>query len=232
MSFYYSRTITITIIASISSLVLVSILNDYCIVAQLAISNWASAQATWALFQNNSDQNQNTTGLCSYRTKSNSKFPFNNYAGVNTIFYANSEACGACYEVKCQNTVNTNCQASCIQNTTAIVQITNKCSGATYCMSTDSHFVLSNTAYKQIAVDDSNAQCVLNVTYRRVLCDYSTTDNIQIVMRASNQYWIGVTVEQVNLFGSITNVQIRDSNSNSYTAWNSIIGVRDQNYNQ
>jgi len=186
--------------------------------AVIALSNWYDGRSTYYTSIND--------GNCGYGTINTTYFPFAHIAAPNTAFYNNGTTCGECYEITCVKSWY-NFSTCCIANTSVVIQVSDQCPKAEnleWCSGDINHFDLSQAAFSVIAVDSCG---VLNTKYRRVACNFTT--NIKIVNKDGiNAYWYALYVENVNNYGNIKEVQMKDSSGSStwmtgdhasYNAW-------------
>ena len=62
---------------------------------------------------------------------------------------------------------------------------------------------------------------VIKTQWRQVACNYGANKNIIIQNHAGiNPYYFGITIMDVDYYGSISNVQIKDANSNTFIPGN------------
>eukprot|EP01083_Nonionella_stella_P290460 988295_1 len=151
---------------------------------------------------------------CGFKEVAKSSFPYGYYAACGGTIFNSGYGCGECYEIKCigpYDSSNTGC--SCDSTTpTVIISCMDQCPE---CSST--HFDLDPTSMQRIVGDGLAGTCgIINTEIRRVACNYN--GNIKIRSKSgTSSHWYGLHIDDVAGYGSISNVEIKSSGSNTYS---------------
>jgi len=166
-------------------------------------------------------------GACGYGNISGSSFPYRHIGAANQAYFNNASACGQCFELKCIEGWNVS-GSCCNADTTVIIEITDECpvdGNEKWCSGDIVHFDLSPKAFATIGVQTCG---VIKTNYRRVACDFGT--DIKIKNKDGiNQWWYALYVENVDNYGSLSEVQLKDSSSGAtwvtgtHTSYNAYI---------
>jgi len=154
-------------------------------------------------------------GACGYQQISQTQFPNRHIAAPNEAFFANSSACGFCYEIQC---INSSYLANACVSTTVVIQVTDECPcgpNPLYCCGDADHFDLSQDAFAVIA--DINAG-VINTQYRQVTCDTQGPVRFRI-KDGTNPYWFAVLPFNIGGVGGLISVELQQNGS---TVWQSM----------
>ena len=192
-------------------LTVLSLLVCVCLVDSLMpLSGWTQGRSTYYTTWEQGD--------CNYGTISTTGFPYNNIAAPNTAFYNDSYSCGACYEVMCLDVWDSSycssgmgCKSA---NASVIIEVTDECpeeSNQEWCSGDIDHFDLSENAFELIA----DKECgVIKMQFRQVACEFTDEENIIITTHSgSNAWYYGLTVSNVDYYGAINKVFLKDSGS-------------------
>ncbi|MBA0573373.1 hypothetical protein Golob_000649, partial [Gossypium lobatum] len=126
---------------------------------------------------------------------------------LSTALFNNGLTCGACFEIRCYDSVQW-----CL-NDTIIVTATNFCPPnyskpeGNWCNPPLQHFDLSQPMFRKIAVYRAG---IVPVLYRRVPCVKSGGVKFKI---KGNQYWILILVYNVAGAGDVVDVKIKGSST-------------------
>jgi len=148
-------------------------------------------------------------GACGYENISLNTFPYRNIAAPDQAFYANSDACGNCYEIQC---INSSYLANACYTPTVVIQVTDECpcpENQQYCCGDVDHFDLSPEAFGVIA---NTVAGVINTQYRQVTCD--TQGPLQFrVDSGANQYWFAILPFNVGGVGGVESLELQQNGS-------------------
>eukprot|EP00486_Rosalina_sp_Unknown_P004210 CAMPEP_0201570868 /NCGR_PEP_ID=MMETSP0190_2-20130828/13314_1 /ASSEMBLY_ACC=CAM_ASM_000263 /TAXON_ID=37353 /ORGANISM="Rosalina sp." /LENGTH=270 /DNA_ID=CAMNT_0047994871 /DNA_START=31 /DNA_END=843 /DNA_ORIENTATION=- len=199
-----------SIIGFLSLITFISTIN-----AQTPITDWEDGRSTYYTTWEQ--------GACNYGTISADTFPFNNIAAPNEAFYNKSLACGGCFEIMCVGPWDqTYCPGSAgckTPNASVIIEVTDECpvqGNEQWCSGDITHFDLSQHAFDLIA---DNTCGVIKQKWRQVTCNYGTGKNIIVLNHNGiNQWYFGITIESVDYYGQVSNVEIKDASSSTWSA--------------
>jgi len=127
------------------------------------------------------------------------------WPAANTAFYANSAACGQCFEVKCTGSAYL---ANACVNGSVIVEVTDQCpcdGNAQWCCGDAVHFDLSAGAFGKIA---KTAAGVVSTQYRPVTCPVQGQLQVKI-KDGSNPWWFALLATNVGGSGAVTKIEVR-----------------------
>ncbi|KAL5862241.1 hypothetical protein ACOSQ3_003521 [Xanthoceras sorbifolium] len=173
-------------------------------------SGWSPAGATWYGPPTGAGSEG---GACGYGDGV-IQFPFRSMvsAGGPSLFKS-GKGCGACYQVKCTQ------NGACSGNAVSVV-ISDECPGGP-CASEPVHFDLSGTAFGAMAASGKADQLrnagVLQIQYRRVLCNYPGMMVAFHVDSGSNPYYFATVVEFEDGDGNLAAVELQQDGQ--YNTW-------------
>ncbi|TYJ00511.1 hypothetical protein E1A91_A13G090600v1 [Gossypium mustelinum] len=166
---------------------------------------WNAAHAT---FYGDMNGTETMMGACGYGDLIKQGYGLETTA-LSTALFNNGLTCGACFEIRCYDSVQW-----CL-NDTIIVTATNFCPPnyskpeGNWCNPPLQHFDLSQPMFRKIAVYRAG---IVPVLYRRVPCVKSGGVKFKI---NGNQYWILILVYNVAGAGDVVDVKIKGSS----TSW-------------
>ena len=158
-------------------------------------------------------------GACNYGKIAVDTFPFNNIAAPNEAFYNKSGACGGCFEIQCVGAWDPSyCSNACLKpNASVVIEVADECpvqGNEEWCSGDITHFDLSQHAFDQIA---DNKCGVIKQRWRQVSCDYGNGQNIMVKNHDGiNEWYFGITIENVNHWGQLSKVEMQDASSNTF----------------
>jgi len=162
----------------------------------------ATGKATW--YEGAIDN-----GACGYKDLPQATFPMEFGTAIGGTEFNDGYGCGACYEVTCVgNLGNQDCSCGNSDTNTVIVWANDKCPG---CSTT--HFDLHHKSFIEIVAgqtEDMASTCgVLEITYRRVSCDFQ--GNIKIRSKdGTTGWWYGLHIDDVAGYGAISSIKLRE----------------------
>ncbi|KAL9272384.1 Expansin-A4-like protein [Drosera capensis] len=173
---------------------------------------WKSAHAT---FYGGADGSGTLQGACGYGDLQNE-----GYGGfglqtvaLSSVLFNNGAACGACYEIKCDNAPQwCNLGASSITVTANNYCPSNYGPEGGWCNPPREHFDLSQSAFLQIAKYKAG---IVPVQYRRVPCKRTGGIRFTISLK-SNPWFILVQVWNVGGAGDVSRVMIKGSDGKPF----------------
>eukprot|EP00253_Pinus_taeda_P012898 PITA_12898 len=169
-------------------------------------AGWQPAAARW---NGPADGAGSEGGACGYGSLVK-QFPFDSkVASASPDLYKGGKGCGSCYQACVKCTGNPLCS-----ETGVTVVVADESSG-------QSQFVLSGTAFQDMASDPRRGTDLLNAgvvsaLFRRVPCEYQRTNIAFHVNSGSSAYWLGLLVEYVNGDGDLGAVDLKQANSNTW----------------
>ena len=194
---------------------LISITSFISLNAQTPLTDWEDGRSTYYTTWEQ--------GACNYGQISTDSFPYANIAAPNEAFYNKSLACGGCYEIMCVGPWDQSyCPNSdgCLKpNASIIIEVTDECpvqGNEQWCSGDITHFDLSQHAFDLIA---DNTCGVIKQKWRQVTCNFGAGESIVISNHNGiNEWYYGLTVESVDYYGQISNVELKDASSSSFVA--------------
>eukprot|EP01084_Bolivina_argentea_P260252 439446_1 len=189
---------------------LASFIFTTCLCTTYIDSEALSGKSTWYNIPNGNP----TT--CGENIIDSTTFPYGYYGACGSKVFDNGYGCNSCYEITCINSYdiqNTNCNCSSL-TPSVIISCNDQCAGCS-----DTEFQLNPIAMSRIIGPGQINICgSIETTIRRVECEYET--NIQIMPKSgSSSHWYGLYIININGFGTIQSVQLKPSNSLSYTTF-------------
>ncbi|KAL6070225.1 Expansin-like EG45 domain-containing protein [Balamuthia mandrillaris] len=178
------------------------------------IGPWHDGRATYYL--------EIDGGNCGYGPISRDAFPHGFIVAPNQALFAESEVCGACFEVVCD--ADRSPDACLDGNSSVIVQATDQCpceGNEGWCCGDMDHFDLSLAAFEEIAKTSAG---VFFTKYRRVACDVRGPLKLKL-KDGTNAWWFSVLPFNVGGGGTVSKVEVKDSGASGW------ISMERQSYN-